>query len=243
MNQPNSLPEIKLAYQSDDLFSTYITATNNLCSYLRQHESIEAHALPEFQYHFVKERFLKFSPEVQMQKIKNFESYYELCREIVMKGRKLSDKVHCLKAFLSKYSLSIPDESEVLETIDNDTYIEVYDNKFTQVFRSADFMKVTNHGLMTLEICEWFDLFQRSKDLTSDQIEVVTKVFDGTIKLPLFKPLEDHSVKEINSEKPKVSQAEIVLYSPIIGADNLFHGILHIFKVKSTQQLDFQVVK
>ena len=243
MNQQNSLPDIKLSSQSDDLFNNYINATENLCLYLREYEGIDTYALPEFQYHFVKEKFLRFSPEVQLQKINNFESYYELCREIVMKGRKLSEKVHCLKSFLSKYSLSIPDESEVIETIDNDTFIEVYDNKFTQVFRSADFLKVTNHGLMALEICEWFDLFQRSKDLTSDQIEVVTKVFDGTIKLPLFKPLEDHSVKEINSGKPKVSQAEIVLYSPIFGADNLFHGILHVFKVKSVQPLDFQVVK
>jgi hypothetical protein len=224
------------------IFEKYFQMTNNFCEYLSEVEGINAHALLPSQKRFVYEKFTKLSLKQQNQKLENFEKYLNLCREILATGGLLCDKAKCLKAFLSKYSLSLPDESEVFETLDKSTYVEVYDNQFTQVFRGPDFFRVTGHSLMALEVCEWFDLFERSKDLTADQVEVVTKLFNGTIKVPLFKPIEDHTVKEINSESPRSSQVEIILYAPLFGADNLFHGILHLFKVVETRPLNFHII-
>lgn len=224
------------------LFDLYVRATQDFCRFLEDQTGIKARALPEYQRSLVWDRFLRMTPEMRWYKYRNFEGYFDLCREIVARGGSLCDKAHSLKAFLAKYALSLPEASDVLEVIDEDTYVEVYDNQFTQVFRSADFMKVTSHGLMSLEACEWFDLFERSKDLTSDQVEVVGKIFDGSICVPMYKPLEDHSVKEVNSVSPRVSQAEIVLYAPLFGVDGSFHGILHVFRVKSVADLNFKLM-
>ena len=58
----------------------------------------------------------------------------------------------------------------------------------------------------------------------------------------MFKPLEDHHVKEINTAEPKISRAEVLVYAPVYGPDKEVHGILHIFQVQEQRSLDFQII-
>jgi hypothetical protein len=232
----------KVDSKNEECFNQYVELAENFSKFLNEHGNIAAIAMSDIQRNIVVNAFNRLSAAVQIKKYDNLFAFYELCREIVNKGQSLRDKKNFLRAFLMKYGLSVPDEEDIFAAIDKDSYIEVYDNLFTQVFRSTDFFNVTSHSVMALEVCEWFDLFQRSKDLTKDQVEVVTKIFSGSIKVPIFKPIENHSVKEINSDKPRNSLAEIVLYSPIFNADGEFHGILHIFKVIESKSLEFHLV-
>jgi len=239
----NNMSKTNRSNQSIPIFQKYVQIAENLCDFLRENEKIKARALPEHQYEMVKNKFLSFPDNVQNAKIKNLENYYADCKDFASQGIPLSSKQDCLSAFMKKYKLSVPNEDEVFSQIDSNSFIEVYDNNFTQVFRSADFMNVTSHGFITLETCEWFDLFERSKDLTSDQVEVVQKILSGSIKNPMYKPIEDHHVKEINTDEPKTSLAEVVVYAPVHGADDSLHGILHIFRVQEQRSLNFKVIK
>lgn len=228
---------------SEIIFNNYIKLANELCDYLWEVEGVEARALPEGQVELVKNAFFSFPLEVQKHKYKSFKNYFQICQELTAKGVTLKNKQEALFAFLRKYGLSIPDADEVFNMIDNDTFVEVYDNHFTQVFRSADFMKVTSHGLMALETCDWFSLFERSQNVTDEQMVVVKKIFDGSLKRPVFKPVDDHTVKEINSSSPKTSQSESLVYSPVYGVDGSFHGGLHLFRVFQQNSLEFEVVQ
>lgn len=231
-----------LGTEQTNIFNEYYSAASSFCDFLKANTGIEANALCESQFVMIQKEYAKLSLVQQKSKLENFQSYYRFCKDLVSKRQSLRDKKSCIKAFFYKYALTVQDQDEILDTICDNTFIEVYDSDFKQVYRSVDFFEVTSHSIMALELCEWFDLFQRSKDLTSDQYEVVTKIFSGVIKVPVYKPIEDHTVKEINSDHPKSSQAQIILYAPLFNADGTFYGILHLFRVIESQSLEFQLV-
>lgn len=227
---------------SPRIFDDYLHLVNVLCAHLRETEGVSCEALPESQESMVKAKFFSLPFEVQKHRYEMFHRYFTVCHEITTDDLPLRDKQKTLFAFFRKYGLSTPNAFDVFELIDKDTYVEVYDEHFTQVFRSVDFLEVTSHGLMTLETCEWFDLFERAESITKDQMDVVQKIYSGAITNPVFKPIEDHVVKEINSGSPKTSKSESLVYAPVHDSKGEFFGGLHLFKVQEQRSLDFEVV-
>ena len=147
-----------------------------------------------------------------------------------------------LKRFLKKYGLTLDDENTIFDLVNKDTYVEVYDNLFVQKWRSIDFYNVTTHTMTALETHEWFSLFDRSENLLEDQMSVVEKIYNESIQSPVYYPIDDHTVKEINVQSPRSSQAKILLYAPVYGVDRKFHGMLHLFKVLNTRSIDFKIL-
>ena len=224
------------------VFNDYLKKAHEFCDFLLENEGIKAQALPKSQVELVKNHFFKFPLEVQKHKYEFFKKSFQIYKELREKRISLKNKKETLFSFLKKYGLRVPRSQAIFDLMDNNTFFEVYDNHFTQVFRSIDFMKLTSHGLMALESCDWFCLFERSKNIIDQQMVNVRRVFSGNLKTCIFYPVDRHTVKEINSPSPKTSLSESLVYAPVYGLDGKSHGGLHLFKVFEQRSLEFKVI-
>ena len=239
----NVLPQIIQRTQSQEIITRYHEVVDTFCQFLKNAYDIDAESLPEFQESKVIQRFLSFDNERKVAKLDNFETFYRLCQEFTVSGLSLTAKQKSLYAYLRKYNLRVPEVGDVFDTIEEDSFIEIYDASLTQTYRSPDFLGVTGHGLMALETLEYFELFERAESVTIDQHQVIEKLMQGEIKRPIFKPIDDHHVKEINSNTPRISLVEVNLYSPLLDDEEVFQGILHVFKIHKQNSLKFDLIK
>lgn len=237
-------PQEALWNNKDSLnrFSQFEAIADELCAYLRAVEGINTVSIHEHERDFVLSKFLALPEAKQARKLERFLGYYDLSRDLVEARISLRDKNQGLKAFLKKFRLVVPEEDSVFEILDKNTFIEVYDLDFVQRYRSVDFLEATNHSVMALESCEWWDLFERAEKITKDQIAIVTEIYTGKVHGPLFHPIEAHTVKELRTKVPLSSQAESLVYSPVYSKEGNFEGGLHLFKITAARALDFATV-
>lgn len=235
--------EILLKNRSSRVFHQFLSVAEEFCSYIRDAEGINAIAIHPHEREFLFAKFTSLPVQKQEKKLQRFIGFYEHCRELANQGRSLKEKKASLTAFMKKFGLSFPNEKEIFEILDQQTFIEIYDLDFIQCYRSIDFLNATTHSVMALESCEWWDLFDRSKLVNNQIMSAVESIYSGATKTPLFKPVEEHTVKEIRSQSPLSSQADILLYSPIYDQEGVFQGGLHFFKIRSVYKIDFKVLR
>lgn len=226
---------------SSQIFDEYVRLAEEFCVHLQKSEGISCEALSSFQEETVRDKFFSLSPEAQTTKYENFKNYYNISMDFTREGFSLRSKKKFLLAFLHRNRLSITDSDDVFEFIDDSDEIEVY-SFFRQKFRTVDFLDVTTHCLMALETFEWFDLFERSKIVSKKQMEIVQKLLNGVIQTPIYKPLDLHMVKEINSPKPLAYRCESIVYAPISFHNGGLYGGLHVFRLSDHRSLDFKIV-
>ena len=243
MSEPQSLNEVHLPSPAPaDGFVELEQAAHELCDLWRAATGRPAIAIHPAERDWVAERIRAQSPAARRAKQKHLLDAREYYSELIRDGIPLSDKRRGLQAFLRKFGLIVPQADAVLEVLDQHTYVEIYNEQFRQVFRSLDFLEVTHYGLLALESCEWFELFDRSAAITEQQIALVQGILSGQYQTPLWRPLPPHTVKELRSEHPASSQIEVTLYSPLFDAAGTLQGGLHLFKVQATRSLDLQVI-
>lgn len=212
-----------------------------ICQILRE-QGIQIEALHDEQREMVEAQFFKKSKQEIQLKLEWVTSYLQFLQHTQARGLSLNDKRHALKAFLSRSGLVLPYRDCILELLDEDTYFEIYDTNFTQIFRSADFFTITGHSLLALECCEWFQLFSRSEALVEEQMKIVGQILSGQIRNMIFYPVSDHTVKELNSPDPRSSQAQVVLYGPIFDEQGTLQCMLHFFRVTNSNSLKFELI-
>lgn len=234
--------------QNSKLFSSatadiYLQRVQEFCEFIREHEGILVTACDSSQVELISKCLNKIDEPRLQYKLSHFNYFFEFCRDVIAKGQSLREKENNFKLFLSRLNLIVPDLSSVVDQMGQDTFVEIYDDQFTQIYRCIDFLEITNHSLMALECCEWYELFYRSEKYLHSQIEYMNSFREGQRLDPAFDPIEDHTVKEINSREPLSSQMKALCYAPIFDHDNVFQGVVHVFKVINARSLKFQVIK
>lgn len=227
---------------SQQSFERFLHIADIIANYLRTVEGIETASIYPAEVDKIKAKWNSLTNEQRQEKMETFSSFYTICSEIIEKDGGLSDKPAALKRFFSRFGLRVAGETRVFEILDKDTYFEVYNKHFVQVFRSVDFLRVTGHSIVALQTLEWWELFHRSPDVVKKQLELVTHMFSGGIQDPIFNPIEPNTVKELNSSKPHSAQTESTVYAPIFDAQGQLRGGLHFFKILDVRPLDFSIL-
>ncbi len=231
--------EKKYNLSSFDFYSEQVDLFTN---YLRQTEKVNV-ALESAESEIkARQGFESLPKELQAQKILNFSKYYNHCFKMISDGYSLRDRAKSLEAFAFMYGLSFPCEDEIFELMGPNVYAEIYDRHFLQIYRSPDWLETTSYGLKTLETSDWRNLFARSENVLKKQMEVVTGIYSGQVKLPVLKPVEQHTVKELYGDSPYCCEVESLLYSPVYNLKNEFVGGLHLMKLHDLRTLSFKIV-
>jgi hypothetical protein len=224
-------------------FTHFVAIAEKLAGHMSKVEGVNVTAIHDHERERLAKVFAKLSLEKQEKKLQRFMDYYEHCRDLVTQGISLRNKPKALKVFKEKLGFRFPSEEEIFRVLDDQTFIEIYDLDFIQCYRSIDFFRVTNHSLMALEACEWWELFERSSEIHQQIMNAVQLIYSGLAQEAIFSPVDTHTVKEISSQTPpRYSQTEVVLYSPVYDDQGVFQGGLHFFKVREGSEADFKAV-
>lgn len=217
---------------------------HSLVQLIKTHYQVPCVAIHEEEREFLRKKFEGLPYATREARLEKFQRYVDFCNEMVESGISLKDKKAALRSFLGKYSLSAPSLERIYKILDKNTYVEIYNKDSVQVYRSLDFLNVTNHSLMALETCEFWELFHRSSAINEKVLDIVNGINTGSILDPVFLPVEKHTVKEIRSVDPRSSQTRMTLLAPLHleGDEKSFQGFIHFFKVTSAYSLKFEVV-
>lgn len=113
----------------------------------------------------------------------------ELCLEWAASTDKLSadekEKATFLKA-LNHYGLSV--DQRLLDTIDRETVVEIYNEDMIQLYRSFNMLEMTGYSLLDLCVYEWWVLWERPKLAVQKMHE------EGTLILQSEIPFKDLNV-------------------------------------------------
>ena len=217
-----------------DLFKYHQKFSSYISKHLKSELNLNAPATLESEVENLQKKYFSLPQKIRQEKFRMFISYFQHILEVRDKEVLLNDKVTSLKAYLKKYEWEIPDQDNIYKLLSQkDVYIEAYDKNFIQIYRSPDFATITNHSIMKLETYEWRELFQRSKEDSLIQQKIISKLFSGEVKEPIYNPMGKHCVKEINSISPRSAEVESLSYCPIYSSKDILQGGLHIFKYKT----------
>lgn len=226
------------------LFSKYKRLATELCTYLKDHEAIDVQvfASPE-EERDIERTFNGSSLQMQEAKLEAFLNYYNHCFELSARRISLLETRESLACFCSLQKLHFPYQEEVMALIEGDVFAEIYDLNFTQRYRSPGWLRTTSYSLMALETYDWRNLFFHSEAIKVNQLELVTAIYSGVITKPVHRPLNVHTVKELNSTRPLAAEVNPLVYAPVLNADNILTGGLHAFKVTDVHSIAFTVCK
>jgi hypothetical protein len=233
---------LKPGMETRSVFRNYADLASELCVYLKEKEviGVRTFSTPQ-EERFIQESFEATPIDFQKSKLDAFINYYNHCVELSSRNISLRDKKESLRCFSYLYGLKIPSEDEIYALLGDGTYVEIYDLKFTQRYRSADWLETTSYSLMAVEALDWRELFFRSENILQTQMELVTALYEGNIKQPVYRPVEIHTVKELRSKTPLCAELESLVYAPVIGQDDKIAGGLHVLKIHNLRSILFSV--
>lgn len=174
--------------------------------------------------------------EVKSVIIKKTEDDISLFQDILAQGMRIDENQDAVSRFCFRNSLKIP--GSVLELINNDCVIELYDETLMQRFRSVNFFSHTSHTLEDLQTLPYFDLFRKKADVELVILDRVKAILRGEVKEPDFVFIGDHKLWEINSSRKIVTNLRPVAVSQMLDADDgSVAGFIHICKVLDQREL------
>lgn len=223
------------------IFELFESLAIELCGYLRQVEGLKVIAVDNLERPLVRKKFSTLPLDVQKMKVANFIRYYDHCVHLIDQGISLRDKRESLKAFSFIHGLQLPSPDEIYSALSDTTYVEIYDRRFLQSYRSPDWLETTSHSLLRIETHDWRDLFFRSEKIAHAQMDLVYALFSGGINQPVYRPLSIHTVKEITAKNPFCAEIESLIYSPVYDTQMNFAGGLHIMKLHDLRRISMQI--
>lgn len=235
------LRQLQNQFTTSQAFDFYSSIVDSLVCYLNKYEGFKLRMETEGENEMAREAFLQMPLNIQHRKLKAFSKYYEHCASLVSAGKSLRDKGESLKVFAFLYGLKFPCEDEIYDLLEGDVYVEIYDRELLQIYRSPSWLETTSYGLKTLETSDWRNLFSRSEEILESQMQVVTAIYKGHVKHPIYKPVQKHTVKELKNRSPYCCEVESLIYSPVYNMEDEFLGGLHLLKILNLRKLDYQV--
>lgn len=118
--------------------------------------------------------------------------YLEWMSECDIEELKINEKSFLLAA-LSHYGLEADDD--LLNTIDEETVVEVYNENMVQLFRSFRLLDLTAYSLMDLSVFEWYVLWQRPHLVIEQMQNEIQAVMKNETPFKPFR-ISPHLLKE-----------------------------------------------
>jgi hypothetical protein len=148
--------------------------------------------------------------------------------------------IDSLRTFCYRFKLIVPDN--VLDKVESEAVVEIYDRKLMQRFRSPNFFNFTSHPLENLESRPYYELFKKRQDVEDLIGEKAVGILQGKNKDPDYVFAGVHRLWEINAPKNLVTTLESLVASPIYDSDDgSIAGIIHVCQVR--KQIEFSVVR
>jgi hypothetical protein len=137
----------------------------------------------------------------------------KICEQTRGEGHSMSNSPALMWAALKEFGLRPP--SDLFGHIDGLCVLEVHSSEGIQIFRNFAFYKYCSYSLEELYTTPWFHLFERDEAITSQMIELATKVFSGEIKhtVPMDLPL--HEVRERHSPRQNRVKLDMRWIAPL----------------------------
>lgn len=223
-------------------FDEYIRVVEQFCKIIQKYENIIVIPYRFEEFEFLKDRFESWTPEKQNLKLSSFLAYKAHCEELWNENKSIMNERESFVRFLKSQKLYIHDQEAIEKLISFDTFTEIYDLNYVQIYRSLDFFNHTNHSLMALETFEWWELFQRSPEISAKVHAVAQQVFLGITSDPIYNPIEEHVVQELETNKPMSHLIQSLVYAPTLGVGGEFLGGLHVCRINKSRSLKFQVL-
>lgn len=226
------------------LFSALLSRVSKHQKLLKKYEGIDTPAYNIEELPALFSKFNRLGGEDQLKKFENFCERATAIERLYEIGIRPDDGLGVyLKNYLSHRGLIFKSDTDIIELLDDDMIVEIYGPDFTQVFRTPNMLKNVSYSLMALETYEWWELFHRSEWVNQKIAQVAGEIFQGRVDKPIINPVEEHTVKELLSDKPNSVRFRSIVYAPIFDEKNeLFSGLVHFVKVSKRQSLEFEVL-
>lgn len=169
--------------------------------------SLVAHRPEAFTYY-------KSLPNLRKQEIlRACATYNQICMSTIEDGRPLSDTRALLWSSLKCYGLAPC--SDLMDHVDDDLAVELYDIEGRQIFRNFKFMEVCSYTLADVLVYPWWELFRRNDDVMGQVLKEVEAVLSGTIISTLPSGTPSHQTGEIFSTLRHELEMKFRFFSPV----------------------------
>lgn len=124
----------------------------------------------------------------------------------------ISNSKALLQLVEKKWSVRFSDG--FIDEIDNGDILEIYDSEFSQIFRNHRFLEICGYDLLTVEMGQWPELFERDQKITESLIQMAVQMLESGVETYRFES-PPHLMKERNSETRQVVEVTHRLAAPI----------------------------
>jgi hypothetical protein len=94
-------------------------------------------------------------------------------------------------------------DSQVLEEIEEDDVVEVFDTGLRQIYRSYNCYGVCNYSLEELAVYPFYELYGRHSSISAKLMEACEAVASGKVKYWSFADLPEYHIQELRLDPPE----------------------------------------
>ncbi len=169
-------------------------------------------------------RFQKFDIDVQKRIFSNFSKYYDLLS--VLQASKVDLNNNRMLLWNALKHLGYKPCFDLLDYIDQEDVVEVYNSEFLQIFRNFKFMELCSYSVLDTFSHSWSELFLRPKAVDASLGAVGFQIFSNNVKSTMSVGVEDHYLFELFSEDMHYFKIHQKYASPIFGDNNAVGGVV-----------------
>lgn len=170
------------------------------------------------------QKFQQFDIDKQQKVFLSFSSYYDLLSNLQASKVDLnSNKMLLWNALKHLGYRPCPD---LLDYIDEEDVIEVYNSEFLQVFRNFRFMELCSYSVLDTFSHSWSELFVRPKTVDETLGTIGFQIFSSQIDKTIPVQVEDHYLFEIFSEDMHYFKIKQKFASPIFNEQKVVGGVV-----------------
>lgn len=135
--------------------------------------------------------------EQQISVLSAIKSYYGACQDCKAEGASLRDAPVLLWKMFRR--LGVTPASDLFSYITNESVIEIYNDKSTQVFRNLCFFEVCSYTLEELFCRPWWELYQRDNSITQRLFAAAVNILRGEDRQTTPAHVPVHTLEEVCS--------------------------------------------
>lgn len=167
-------------------------------------------------------------PETQrVRTLENFRRYTEVTEAMVVAGESPVQAQQFLWRMFQR--LGVRPVSTLMDHLEADDVIEIYNADFVQVFRSFSFFHICSYTLDDLLCRPFWELFRRDQELFGRMVETTKLALAGDIDGVHYWNVEIHSVDEIESPARYHAEVRYKLLSPLYDESGNVPAFVNVF--------------
>jgi hypothetical protein len=170
------------------------------------------------------EAYANLPEETRKNVLSNFSSYYHLMSSSQHAGIELHETKRLVWNILKLVGLRPC--HDLLDKIDEQDVIEIYNNEFLQIFRNLKFMEICSYSMLDTLSHSWSELFMRPASITESLIKRVQFTLSGEVKNTLTANVEEHFLHEIFSTRRNFFRINQKYISPVFFPDGKPAGVV-----------------